>query len=188
MSKIPRIKTSYPGKALACPLRGLPGIPNLNGATLKRRRQPLGFIHNSHSGNQIRLENPRLWSLCAGGGPESGRLDEHSTEQGPYDASSRKQEPTATRRCGTDGGGLRHRQEKEDASSESNIASITTHLAGLSPPNNRPSCSIINSLIIHRLSTHGGCIGAGCTPLTYAQRVNFITFFIEWNNGYDYLF
>lgn len=131
-NKIPRIKTSYSGKALACSLRGLPGIPNLNGTTLKRRRQPLGFIHNSHSGNQM-----RLWSLCAGGGPERcerRRLDEHSTEQGPYDASSRKQEPTATRRCGTDGGGLRHRQEKEDASSQSTMSSITTHLAGLSPP------------------------------------------------------
>lgn len=104
------------------PFLRLLGIPDLNGTTLKERSGPLDFIHNSqNSGEQMRLHNHGSEVSVQ----EGDQRDGHSTEQGPCDPSSRQLEPTATQRCGTDAGGLRHRQEKEDASTEATITSIT---------------------------------------------------------------
>lgn len=136
-------------RALVCLLLWLLGILNLNGTTLKKRRQSLDFIHCSHSSDAVHQEpnasfkNNYSGAFCAGGGTkttERGRLDKQRTEQGPYDVSGSSSRPASSRqrrsplrpqRCGTDAGGLRHRQEKEDASSQWTITSITTHFTDL---------------------------------------------------------
>lgn len=117
---------------------------------------PIPVMHST--GNQMRLlKTTTLEPLCRRGGPkttERGRLDKHRTEQGPYDPSSGSR-PASSRqrrsrlrpqRCGTDAGGLRHRQEKEDASSQWTITSITTHLTDLFPP---PKKTFLSPFLLH---------------------------------------
>lgn len=136
-----------------CHFLCLLGILNLNARTLKKRSQPLHFIHYSHSsdalyqGPSASFQNNDSGAFCAEGSPkttERGRLDKHRTEQAPYDpsrsssssrpgSSRQRRSRRRPRRCGTDGGGLRHRQEKEDASSQWTITSLKTHLTNLPP-------------------------------------------------------
>lgn len=80
---------------------------------------------------------PKLFCISERGKPRNSHGwrdagETNRTEQGPYDPSSgsrlassrQRRNRQRPKRCGTDGGGLRHRK-KEDASSQQTIKSIT---------------------------------------------------------------